>query len=58
VHSALTEIALAQRMGIPYYYLGYWIAQSPAMVYKADYRPHEVLVDGRWVAPCAGSLGG
>jgi len=48
VHSALTEIALAQRMGIPHYYLGYWIAQSPAMAYKADYRPHEVLVDGRW----------
>jgi arginyl-tRNA--protein-N-Asp/Glu arginylyltransferase len=49
VHSALTEIALAQRMGIPHYYLGYWIAQSPAMAYKADYRPHEVLVSGRWV---------
>ncbi len=48
VHSALTEIALAQSMGVPHYYLGYWIAQSPAMAYKADYRPHEVLVDGMW----------
>nr|MBM4111718.1 arginyltransferase [Phycisphaerae bacterium] len=47
VYSALTEITLAQQMGIPYYYLGYWIAQSPAMAYKADYRPHEIMVYGK-----------
>jgi len=33
---------------VPYYYLGYWIAGCPAMAYKANYRPCEVLVGGVW----------
>ena len=47
--SALHEIGFAREHGIRYYHLGYWVAGSPTMDYKAKYRPHEVLdPDGVW----------
>jgi leucyl-tRNA---protein transferase len=46
---AVYEIETARRLGIPYYYLGYWITGCGAMEYKASYRPAEVLgADGVW----------
>lgn len=51
VFSVLAEIAWAQQLGIPYYYLGYWIEGAPTMHYKANYGPHELLREGRWQSP-------
>jgi arginine-tRNA-protein transferase len=48
VFSVLTEIAWTARIGVPHYYLGYWIEGAATMQYKASYGPHELLRDGRW----------
>jgi arginine-tRNA-protein transferase len=46
---ALVEIEIAERLGIPYYYLGYWISGCRKMEYKATFRPCEALhSDGVW----------
>lgn len=46
----LTQIRLAQEIGLPYVYLGYWIGACNKMAYKRNYRPLEGFVDGRWQA--------
>lgn len=48
-YAILWEIAEAARRGLDYLYLGYWIAESPKMSYKTNFRPVEAFLDGRWL---------
>ncbi len=48
VYAILWQIEEARRLGLPYVYLGYWIAESPKMAYKTDYHPLEAYRDGAW----------
>jgi arginyl-tRNA--protein-N-Asp/Glu arginylyltransferase len=44
----LEHIAHAQRLGVPYLYLGYWIEGSPKMSYKRRFLPQEQLTGSGW----------
>ncbi len=49
-YSILWEIEYCRRRGVPYYYLGYYVAGSKTMSYKSRFRPNEMLVGpDRWI---------
>lgn len=48
VFSVLAEIEWTRKLGVPHYYLGYWVEGAETMHYKANYRPHELWLDGQW----------
>lgn len=47
-YAILWQLAQARRWGLPHLHLGYWVAGSAKMQYKARFRPCEVLLDGHW----------
>lgn len=48
-YNILWQIARCRELGLSYLYLGYWIAESRKMAYKASFRPVEGLRGGQWV---------
>jgi arginyl-tRNA--protein-N-Asp/Glu arginylyltransferase len=48
-YSILRQVAFCRETSRRYLYLGFFIAESPHMSYKARFRPHERLINGTWV---------
>jgi leucyl-tRNA---protein transferase len=48
-YNILWQIDQSKQMKLPYLYLGYWIGASQKMAYKAQFRPNQHLIGGRWV---------
>ena len=46
--SILKQIEHAQKLGLQFIYLGYWVPHSNKMNYKSQYLPLELLIDGQW----------
>jgi arginine-tRNA-protein transferase len=47
-YSILRQIEYCRESGMRYVYLGFYIARSPHMSYKRNFRPHQRLCDGVW----------
>jgi arginine-tRNA-protein transferase len=47
-YNVLWQIQQTRDLNLTHLYLGYWIAQSPKMAYKAGFGPHQLLLDGVW----------
>ena len=49
IYSILIQLQNCIEMKLPYLFLGYWVKNCQKMEYKADFRPIEILVEGRWL---------
>ncbi|HEX5106583.1 MAG TPA: arginyltransferase [Pirellulaceae bacterium] len=48
-YCVLREAELCRQTDRRYLYLGFYIAASPHMAYKASFHPHQRRIDGQWV---------
>ncbi len=49
IYNVMWQIEQTRQLKLPYLYLGYWINESAKMAYKAQFQPHQLLIDGSWV---------
>ena len=49
IYMVLSLAELAFTLNLPFVYLGYYVAQSQSMRYKANFSPAEILKNGKWI---------
>ena len=47
-YGVLWQIEQTRQLQLPHLYLGYWIAESPKMAYKAGFGPYQLLQQDSW----------
>lgn len=47
-YNILYLLEMCQRLNLGHLYLGYWIKGVKAMSYKANFKPHQLLIKGQW----------
>ncbi len=47
-YNIMWQIEQTKQLGLAFAYLGYWIKDSAKMNYKANFNPHQRLIDGHW----------
>lgn len=47
-YNIMWQVEQCRKLKLPHLYLGYWIAESRKMAYKANFRPLQGLVQGVW----------
>ena len=50
-YGVMWQIEQVRQLKLPHLYLGYWIAESGKMAYKAGYNPHQLLTERGWEWP-------
>jgi len=48
-YNVMWQMEQTRLLKLRHLYLGYWIRESNKMAYKAQFKPHELLVDEQWV---------
>ncbi len=48
-YSILKQVEICKARKLRHLYLGFYVQDSPNMLYKSRFRPHERLIAGRWV---------
>jgi len=47
-YGVMWQIEQTRQLKLRHVYLGYWIAESPKMAYKVQFKPYQLLQDGVW----------